>query len=146
MANSFHLVLVAVRLTGGPWFRNSSKGWGEVKSPHWGGNQKCCWRDFFIGWWVPEEDWFWWFEPFSKLKPAFCEQWASVKIKTSMTCVHKEYEVKTKWCRKIFLIGIHSMQGWAATTMHGVTRKRSTKRLEHTGNLFRKNLHLKDVC
>ena len=102
MANSFHLVLVAVRLTGGPWFRNSSKGWGEVKSPHWGGNQKCCWRDFFIGWWVPEEDWFWWFEPFSKLKPAFCEQWVSVKIKTSMTCVHKEYEVKTKMVQENF--------------------------------------------
>ena len=33
-----------------------------------------------------------------------------------------------------FLIRIHSMQGWA------VTRKRSTKRLKHTGNLFRKNL------
>ena len=25
-----------------------------------------------------------------------------------------------------YLIGIHSMQGWIATTMHGVTRKRST--------------------
>ena len=38
------------------------------------------------------------------------------------------------------------MQGWTATTKHGVTRKRSTERLKHTGNLFRKNLHLKDVC
>ena len=28
-----------------------------------------------------------------------------------------------------FYIGIHSMQGWAATTRHGVTRKGSTKRL-----------------
>ena len=45
-----------------------------------------------------------------------------------------------------FLIGIHSMQGWTATLRHGVTRERSTKRLKHTGNLFRKNLHLKDVC
>ena len=26
---------------------------------------------------------------------------------------------------------------------HGITRKRSTKRLQHTGNLFRKNLQLK---
>ena len=26
------------------------------------------------------------------------------------------------------------------------TRKKSTKRLERTGNLFRKNLKLKDVC
>ena len=38
----------------------------------------------------------------------------------------------------------HSMQGWTATTWHGVTRKRSTKRLEYTVNLFRKNLQLKD--
>ena len=44
------------------------------------------------------------------------------------------------------LIGIHSMQGWTATTRHGVTRKISSKRLRHTGNLFRKNLQLKDVC
>ena len=43
-------------------------------------------------------------------------------------------------------IGIHSMQDWTATMRHGVTRKRSTKRLKQTGNLFRKNLKLKDVC
>ena len=29
---------------------------------------------------------------------------------------------------------------------HGVTGKRSTKRLKQTGNLFRKNLQLKDIC
>ena len=45
-----------------------------------------------------------------------------------------------------FLIGIHSMQGRTATTRHGVTRKKSTKRLKHTGNLFRKNLQLIGVC
>ena len=44
-----------------------------------------------------------------------------------------------------FLIGIHSMQGWTATMRHGFTRKRCTKRLEHTGSLFKKNLQLKDV-
>ena len=33
------------------------------------------------------------------------------------------------------------MLGWTATRS-GVTRKRSTKRLTHTGNLFRKNLQL----
>ena len=38
------------------------------------------------------------------------------------------------------------MQDYTATTRHGVTRKRSTKRLQHTGKLFRKNLQLKDVC
>ena len=42
-----------------------------------------------------------------------------------------------------FLIGIHSMQGWTANTRHGVTRKTITKRLQHTRNLFRKNLQLK---
>ena len=45
-----------------------------------------------------------------------------------------------------FKIGIHSIQGWTAITRHGVTRQRSTKRLKHIGNLFRKNLLLKDVC
>ena len=45
-----------------------------------------------------------------------------------------------------FSIGIHSMQAWTATTMYRVTRKRSTKRLQHIENLFRKNLQLKDVC
>ena len=38
------------------------------------------------------------------------------------------------------------MEGWTATTGHGVTRKRSTKRLKHTGNLFTKNLQLIGVC
>ena len=41
-----------------------------------------------------------------------------------------------------FLIMIQSMQGWTAATRHRVTRKRNTKRLKHTGNLFRKNLNL----
>ena len=45
-----------------------------------------------------------------------------------------------------FLIGIHPIQGWTVIMRHGVTTKRSTKRLKHTGNLFRKNLQLKDVC
>ena len=31
---------------------------------------------------------------------------------------------------------IHSMQGWTATTTHAVTRKRSTKILNHMGNLL----------
>ena len=46
----------------------------------------------------------------------------------------------------LFLIGIRSMKGWTATTRHGITRKRSTKRLQDTGNLFRKNLLVKNVC
>ena len=38
------------------------------------------------------------------------------------------------------------MLGETGTMRYGVTRKRSTKRLEHTGNLFRMNLQLKGVC
>ena len=46
----------------------------------------------------------------------------------------------------VFLIAIHSMQGWTATMRHGVTRKEAQKRLQDKKNLFRKNLQLKDVC
>ena len=46
-----------------------------------------------------------------------------------------------------FLIGImNAMQGWAATTRHGLTRKEVQKRLQDTENIFRKNLQLKDLC
>ena len=39
------------------------------------------------------------------------------------------------------------MQGGIATTRHGVLKeKEPQKRLRHTGNLFRKNVQLKDVC
>ena len=38
------------------------------------------------------------------------------------------------------------MQDWKAATRHGITRKRSTKRLKHTRNFFRKNLQLIGVC
>ena len=38
------------------------------------------------------------------------------------------------------------MQGRTATMGHEVTRKRSAKRLQHTENMFRKELQLKDVC
>ena len=36
------------------------------------------------------------------------------------------------------------MQGRTASIRHGITRKRNTKRLTNTGNLFRNNLELKD--
>ena len=42
--------------------------------------------------------------------------------------------------------GIHSMQGWTTIMRHQATRKRSTIRLLHTRNLFKKNLQLKGVC
>ena len=59
--------------------------------------------DFFTRWWEPEEEWFWWFEPFSKLKTAFCEYRTSIKIKISMTYVPKEYEIKTKMVQEQWL-------------------------------------------
>ena len=48
--------------------------------------------------------------------------------------------------KNFFLIGIYPMQGLTATTRHGVTRKKAQKRFQDIGNLFRKNLQLKDVC
>ena len=51
---------------------------------------------FFTRWWESEAEWIWQFEPFPKLKTAFCEYWTSIKIKISMTCVSQEYEIKTK--------------------------------------------------
>ena len=51
----------------------------------------------------PEEEWFWPFEPFPKLKTAFCEYWTPIKIKISMTCVYKEYENKMEMVEEQWL-------------------------------------------
>ena len=60
--------------------------------------------------------------------------------------IHKLYSKKAPQDTDIFLIRIHSIQDCTANMRKRVTRKRSTKRLRlrHTGNLFRKNLQLKD--
>ena len=50
------------------------------------------------------------------------------------------------YIKAVFLIGNLSMRSWTATVRHGVTWKRKTKRLKHTGDLFRKNLQVKNVC
>ena len=58
-------------------------------------------------------------------------------------------EIKTSVVNEIIsfsLIGRLNMEGWTATTRHGVIRKRSTKRLKNIENLFRKNLQLIGVC
>ena len=55
--------------------------------------------EIFIGCWEYEEERFWPFEPFSKLKTTFCRCWTSIKIKIGMTCVYREHEVKIKWYR-----------------------------------------------
>ena len=79
-------------------FPNSTKGWVGKSSQVGGWNRKLYWvgGNIFTGWRKPEQEWFWWFERFSKLKTAFCEYWTSIKIKTNMTCVSKEFEIKTK--------------------------------------------------
>ena len=48
----------------------------------------------------------------------------------------------------VFLFNLDSLHARQKShyKRHGVTRKRSTKRLKHDGNQFRKNLQLKDVC
>ena len=97
-------------------FANSGKGergGGGGKFPTVGrGDWKLHWGDFFMGWWEPEEEWFSRFKPFSKLKSAFYEYWTSIKIKISMTCMFKEYKIKTKMVKKhwrhlkmMFLLG-----------------------------------------
>ena len=55
-------------------------------------------------------------------------------------------EQSTEFKTKDFLIGIDSMQGWTTTTKHGVTRKRSTKRLKYAWNIFGKKQQTKGVC
>ena len=42
-----------------------------------------------------------------------------------------------------FQMVIYSMQG---IVRQGVTRERSTERLKHTGNAFKKNLQIKGAC
>ena len=86
-------------------FQMAVKGRGE-------GNQNFHWGDFFTGWREPEEEWFWRFEPLTKLKTSIFEYWTSVKIKINMTDVSKEYEIKTKmeqeqWLqlKLLFLLG-----------------------------------------
>ena len=53
--------------------------------------------------WRESEEWFWQFEPFSKLKTVFRECWASIKIKINMTCVSKQYEIKTNMEQQLWL-------------------------------------------
>ena len=65
-----------------PGFPNSGKWWGGGEG---GIGDFTGVGDFFTRCWEPKEEWFWWFEPFSKLKTAFCENGTSIKIKISMT-------------------------------------------------------------
>ena len=60
-----------------------------------------------------------------------------IKMKQVFT-INKPHIIKNLNINNILIILLFST--------HGVRRKRSTKRLQHIGNLFRKNLQLKDVC
>ena len=58
-----------------------------------------------------------------------------------------EFQFFLKWDALHAILNSHwnykELQG---KEVYGVTGKRSTKRLKHAGNLFRKNLQLKSVC
>ena len=82
-------------------FPNNIKGWGNFVPVETNG--KFCLGIFFIGWWEPEEEWFWPFKPFLKLKTTFCKYWRLIKIKISKTCVYKVYEVKIKMAQEQWL-------------------------------------------
>ena len=68
------------------------------------------------------------------------------KNTTLFKCLHLQVHSSNLYSMKFFLKNWHPLSQWTATTGHGVTRKRSTKRLQYTGNLFRRNLQLKDLC
>ena len=51
---------------------------------------------FFIGLWESDGEWSWLFEPFSKLKTAFCKHWTLTEIKINMTWMYKKDKVKIK--------------------------------------------------
>ena len=47
----------------------------------------------------PEEEWFWWFEPFSKLKTVFINTEHQLKSKLTRTKCPKSTKFKQKWNR-----------------------------------------------
>ena len=48
------------------------------------------------GWWSCEKESLWLFEP-------FCKFWTLIKIKVSMTCVYKGYQVQIKMVQEQWL-------------------------------------------
>ena len=57
----------------------------------------------FFQWWESDKEWFWRFEPVSKLKTRFRKYWTSIKIKISMTCMYKDYKFKIKMVQEQWL-------------------------------------------
>ena len=78
-------------------------------------------RRFFISWYESDQERFWPFEPFPELKATICKYWTSIKIKISMTCVCKEYEVKIKMAQEQWLqLKINFLLGYNGVYWEGV--------------------------
>ena len=60
------------------------------------GNCKFCYKEIFLGLWESDQEWFWLFEPFSKLR-TFSKHGTLIKIKINITWLYKKYKVKIKW-------------------------------------------------
>ena len=84
--NYFHLRLVAP-LKSAQGFSNSATVMGGVGMINFVRG-----RHYFMGCWEPEDECFWPFKSFPKLKTTICKHWTLIKIKIGMTCVCKEYE------------------------------------------------------
>ena len=56
--------------------------------------EKHCWGDFFTNWWKAEEEWFWRFENFSKLKIAFVNTEIQLKSKLAWSVFQKSMKLK----------------------------------------------------
>ena len=53
-------------------------------------------KKIFLGLWESDKEWFWLFEPFSKLT-TFSKHGTMIKIKNNITWLYKKYKVKIKW-------------------------------------------------
>ena len=81
-------------------FRKSYPALGKGRGG-WGGG----WSKYVVERWEYDEEWFWPFELFAKLKATFCTYctyWLSIKIKFSMTCKYQEYSIKMKMARQLW--------------------------------------------
>ena len=70
------------------------------------GNGKFCWGIFYQVV-ESEEEWFWPFKPFSKLKTTFCKYWTSIKMKSSKE--YEKYKNKIKMVQEQWLFQVGRM-------------------------------------
>ena len=76
---------------------------GKQENPFNRGIGNFAGGNFFIEWWESDKEWFWTFEPFSKLKTRFCKYWTSIKIKISMTCMYKDNKTMAAAKDEVFM-------------------------------------------